>query len=417
MKHYLALLAVVSTFVATTVVLAREAPTDQQLQNLFESLSKVTPDKIHIVSLHLTEQARPNAAEVEKRLGPIRKLAERLNAGMAEPLRSKMVEEMVQMNRATMTGRDFVKCEEWKSGSLYRVDKAVSFSSLLEADVKTNNTWTLINLERTNRTTSTVTINHDTKSFEKDSRGTPCAMVGAWKGITIEDRVMLGVLLSLASKESIQQVAQKKLKAPLIDSGKKMALAAGADPNVRVFLEEIVLGGLAVHSFKFEILSKTKGNGQASFVVECNKTNYNQIMRTQVTGGDGIVRLASTRKHFDAQDVPHEYVLIEYGDKEKTYTTNTFYIKSVELNAQFVDDEVFRFEPPKRYGVVDKTGGKIKIESFPDGKTPSKIIDLSKAQESSGLSKRLISSAFVAGILVTSVVGFAVYRHLKSKNN
>jgi hypothetical protein len=143
----------------------------------------------------------------------------------------------------------------------------------------------------------------------------------------------------------------------------------------KVYLDEKVVDGQQLDDFEFEILSPTQPDNNVTILIECEKTNYNRITRTEIKGKNGEIALSSIRKGFDSQDFPHEYTLIE--NTEKGYTTNKFLIHEVELNAHFSDDEVFRFAPDTNsYAVWDMTSGTAKNVSWAGGVKPKRIIDV-----------------------------------------
>jgi len=258
-----------------------------------------------------------------------------------------------------MTGKSYAKCQEWTSGDLYRLDKAIGRRSLEEASLKTNNDVTYINLGKTNGVTYTVDVTHGSKSFEKSSKVSAYAQVGTWKGVNAEERFVYVMLAALASNESLRQHGKDKKQKWLVDPVKLRRIVSGQDPVFKVHLDEKTVNGQQLHAFIFDL------SGKGTATIECDKTNYHRITRTETKTHDGEITFISTRKKFDARDFPHEYFSTE---KQKSgYITNKFLIKEVELDAQFSDDEVFRFAPPKNYVVTDDSDGTTRIVSLPEG--------------------------------------------------
>jgi hypothetical protein len=387
---------------------AKEEPTKTQVQNLFESVSRAVPKKVRVVSLHITEKAPPSDAEIKRNLDNARKRSKKEQQGVPESQRTKYIEENLRLRMLTMTGKDYHKIQEWKSGLLYRLDKAWGYT-LEQADLKTNYNTTYINLvNETNGAISSVTINNGTKSFERNSNSkSRWTQVGAWNAITVEPKVAYFVGAALASTESMKRKVNDENQKLIIDPLKLQQVLSGQDSAFKIYLDEKVVNGQQVYDFVFDIK-----NGAATVLIECNKTNFNQITRTEIKDTDGIV-LSSERGQFDSQDFPHKYFLIE--NQQYGYVTNRFDIKEVELNASFSDDEVFRFAPPKNYGVVDMSSGTPKIESFPGGVKPQKIIDISTPLKEPGWYE---SRTFIRAVMLTLCFVpplIALYLNLKKR--
>jgi hypothetical protein len=374
MKKIVTILITGSCILVTLICHSKEVPTEAQLQQLFQSIARVVPEKARVISLYVQETAPPSEAEVKKIEDLTRAMDEKVLNSVPEPLRTQRIEEHIRLVKSAMTGEKYEKIQEWKSGSLYRMDEAVGWYSLEEAEKKTNYDTTHINLvNTTNGENSIISINNDTKSFESnDNKPQLWSQVNAWNAMIVEDEVAFVVGMNLASTDSIRKKAKDEHQKLLIDQGKLRWLLAGQNPNVDVYLDEKTIDGQQLDEFKFGF---SKMASKASVLIECVKTNYNRITRTEITGTDGGMVLSSIRKSFDSQDFPHEYTLIE--NRGKGYFTNTFLIREVELNAHFSDDEVFRFAPGTNYNVWDMSTGKPKNVSWAGGIKPSRIIDIS----------------------------------------
>jgi hypothetical protein len=368
-----AIIITTSLISIATPVVSKELPTETQIRELFDSISREVPKKIHIVSLYEKETTPPSDNEIKQRMDVLKQLFEKEYYALPEPQKTEKINKILEINRSTMTGKTFNRCQEWKSDQLYRLDKAWGHS-LEEIDSKTNCDTTYINLVDADGTASTITVNNDTKSFEKKNNDTKSKWteIDAWNAMTVEPRVAIFVAAALASKESIKQKSQDISQKLAIDPVKLQQILAGQNPAVKVYLDENEALGQTLSDFEFDVHIQ---EGTATVLIECCKTNYNRIVRTEIRNKKGIVTLNSIRDNFDSQDFPHNYTLVEEGNSG--YTTNIFIIKSVDTNPNFSDDDVFRFSPPKNYGVVDMSSGTPKVISFPDGVKPSRTVDVS----------------------------------------
>jgi hypothetical protein len=353
---------------------AKEAPTKAQIQQLFESVfhNELTA-KLHIVSIHETSSPPPSPSVIKKDLDNTKQRAEKLQEGVSEPQRTMYINEELRLRLLTLTGTEIHKIEEWKSGSLYRLDKAYA-PSLEEADKKTNYDTSYINLiDVTNGAISSVTVNHDTKSFEtRFGKHASWTEVGAWNAINAEPKVQFIVALALASPESIQRKGKDKKQRLALDPLKLQKIISGNDPVFNISLDKGTMEGQQIRAFAIEVRSPKQPTMKGTVLVELD--DKDQVVYTEIKDKEGTVTLRSTRNEFDSQGFPHEYTLME--ELHGTFTTNIFITKSVELNAQFSDDEVFRFAPPAQYGVVDMSGDKPKVLAWPGNVKPVRIIDL-----------------------------------------
>lgn len=356
------------------MVSAKEVPTEAQVQELFDAVQREVPAKVRVLSLYEKEKAAPSNADIKRRLDHLRTYFEKEAAGLPEPARAQRIEQNLQLNRLAMTGKEYYKIQEWKSGPLYRLDKAYSLHSLQEADSKTNWDTTYVNLvNETNGAISAITVNHDTESFEtRAGKGSLWTEIGAWKAMTVEPQVVFMIGFTLGTRDSILNKAKDESQILTIDQTKLKRILAGHDPTCKLSLNEKMVGGEALDDFEMDVEAHGK---TAMVLVECLETNFRRIVRTEMRGSNGELILSSTRGEFDSQDFPHEYALI--SREQGGYVTNRYLIKKVELNAQFSDDEVFRFAPPKNYGVVDMSSGKPVIKTYPGGVKPQGIVDVS----------------------------------------
>jgi RNA polymerase sigma factor (sigma-70 family) len=414
--------AIVVAGIATSVLLAgnnstetQNMPTEAQLRQLFDSVAKLAPDKMRVVSLRTLEETPPSKTEIQRVADAWRKMGERSQEGVPEPMRTQRINEGVRLRLQTMTGKFYTKIQEWKSGSLYRADVADGWESLEEAAQKTNSDVTRINLVNpTNGATSMREIMYAIKSFRTRDGGSLYTEADAWNGMGVEERVAITVALALASDESIRQKAKDERQKMVLDEEKLKRILSGQDSSFNVSMAETETDGQSHLVFEFKPLLKSKIFGSAGVLIECVKTNYNRITRTEMKSSTGKIQLSSTRAEFDERDFPHEYRVIENGDQG--YTTNQFSIQEVDLDAHFSDDEVFRFEPRKDFGVVVDTGGKPVIKSYPDGITPKRTVDVSDIVAELNAKKPVRTHLLVFAVVVialVSILSLAAWRHFK----
>jgi RNA polymerase sigma factor (sigma-70 family) len=417
--------AIVVAGVATSVLVTNSnstetgnTPTETQLRQLFDSAARVVPAKMRVVSLHTMEETPPSKAEIQRVADAWRKIEERAWAGAPESVRTNKIEESVRTRLETMTGKHYEKIQEWKSGLSYREDVADGWESLEQAAQKTNFDVTRINLVNpTNDAASMREIMYAIKSFRTRDGGALYTEAGAWRGVGSEDQVAFAVATALASGESIRRKASDEGQKMMLDEEKLKRILSGQDSAFKISVAETETDGESRLVFEFKPLLKSKIFGAAEVLIECVKTNFNRITRTEVKSPTGKIQFSSTRAEFDERDFPHEYRVIENGDGG--YTTNLFSIQEADLAAHFSDDDVFRVEPRKDFGVVVDTGGKPVIKSYPDGITPKRIVDVSDIVADLNTKKpahrhRLFFAAVIAFV---SILSFASWRHFKKAKN
>jgi RNA polymerase sigma factor (sigma-70 family) len=440
--------AIVVAGIATSVLVTNNnstetgnTPTETQLRQLFDSVARVAPDKMRVVSLHTEEETPPSKEEIQREADATRKMEERIQQGAPEPARTQRIELAVKARLQTMTGKHYEKIQEWKSGLSYRQDRASGWDttktystpatdstfrqymtdsreSLEVASLKTNYEVTEINLVNpTNGAASMREIMYGIKSFRIRDGGALYTEADAWKGIGAEDQVAIAVAAALASNDSIRRKARDERQKMLLDEEKLKRILSGQDSSFKISVVETNTDGQPRLVFEFKPLLKSRIFGAAGVLIECVKTNFNRITRTEVKNSTGKIQFSSTRAEFDERDFPHEYRVIENGDQG--YTTNQFSIQEADLDAHFSDNEVFRLESRKDFGVVVDTGGKPVIKSYPDGITPKRIVDVSDIVADLNAKKpahghRLFFAAVIAFVSILSFAAWQYFRKAKS---
>jgi len=287
--------------------------------------------------MYAIETSPPSEAVIRKVVNSVKARHEKVLEAehVPEPMRTRLLKEDVQLLMSTtLSGKTYSKIQEWKSGSLYRRDEAVGAYSMQEAAKKTNYDLSYINLiSETNGTISKVKLysNHDTRSYEVNSNNQQSLYteVDAWDALIVEEKVSVFFALSLASMDSIKQKVRDENKKLSIDRTKLRRVLSGHDPIFKVSLDEKMVDGMQLNDFELEFMSTNETHDKEFILIECEKTNYNRITRTELRSANGDIDFSSVRRKFDSHDFPHEYIMIESGDDD--YTTNTFLIQEIDL--------------------------------------------------------------------------------------